>query len=163
MKLTTKGRYAVSALADIAATASEAPVALSDIALRQGISLSYLEQLFAKLRRAGLVESARGVSGGSALTAAPSDIRVADIVAAVDEEIRTTACDAGSAVGCRGTSARCLTHDLWDELGRQIEIFLNAVTLEDIVERRVLGMAAVNAPLRDRTDNLRAPMMGAAE
>lgn len=148
MKLTTKGRYAVSALADIAATGGKAPVALSDIALRQGISLSYLEQLFAKLRRAGLVDSVRGVAGGYALSAAPSDIRVADIVAAVDEEIRTTACAAGSTVGCKGTSARCLTHDLWDELGRQIEVFLNAVTLEDIIERRVLGMAAVNAPLR---------------
>lgn len=148
MKLTTKGRYAVSALADIAATASDGPVSLSDIALRQGISLSYLEQLFAKLRRAGLVESVRGVSGGYALSAPASAIRVADIVAAVDEEIRTTACEPGSAIGCRGTSARCLTHDLWDELGRQIEIFLNAVTLEDITERRVAGMAAVNAPLR---------------
>ncbi|PQA89266.1 Rrf2 family transcriptional regulator [Hyphococcus luteus] len=150
MKLTTKGRYAVSALSDIAATGGEqGPVALSDIALRQGISLSYLEQLFAKLRRAGLVESVRGVSGGYALTAPAADIRVADIVAAVDEEIRTTACAAGSTVGCKGTSARCLTHDLWDELGRQIEVFLNAVTLEDIIERRVLGMAAVNAPLRE--------------
>ncbi len=149
MKLTTKGRYAVSALADIAATGGEAPVALSDIALRQGISLSYLEQLFGKLRRAGLVESVRGVAGGYALTAPASQMRVADIVAAVDEEIRTTACAAGSTVGCKGTSARCLTHDLWDELGRQIEVFLNAVTLEDIIERRVLGMAAVNAPARE--------------
>jgi Rrf2 family iron-sulfur cluster assembly transcriptional regulator len=160
VKLTTKGRYAVSALADIAATGAaagaaggaEGPVALSDIAFRQGISLSYLEQLFAKLRRAGLVESVRGVSGGYALTAPAADIRVADIVAAVDEEIRTTACAAGSTVGCKGTSARCLTHDLWDELGRQIEVFLNAVTLEDIIERRVAGMAAVNAPSREAAD-----------
>ncbi|WP_375207246.1 Rrf2 family transcriptional regulator [Hyphococcus sp.] len=154
MKLTTKGRYAVSALADIAATGSArdsdgGPVALSDVALRQGISLSYLEQLFAKLRRAGLVESVRGVAGGYALTAPASQIRVADIVAAVDEEIRTTACAPGSSIGCQGTSARCLTHDLWDELGRQIEVFLNAVTLEDIIERRVAGMASVNVPLRE--------------
>ncbi|GJL91522.1 Rrf2 family transcriptional regulator [Hyphococcus sp.] len=157
MKLTTKGRYAVSALADIAAQGvTGGPVALSDVALRQGISLSYLEQLFAKLRRAGLVESARGVSGGYVLTAPASDIRVADIVAAVDEEIRTTACATGSAIGCQGTSARCLTHDLWDELGRQIELFLNAVTLEDILTKRVAGMAAVNAP-RDRV------ALGAAE
>lgn len=146
MKLTTKGRYAVSALADIAAHGSDGPIALSDVAARQGISLSYLEQLFAKLRRAGLVDSARGVSGGYALSAAASAIRVADIVAAVDEEIRTTACAAGSTIGCQGTSARCLTHDLWDELGRHIDLFLNAVTLEDIIERRVAGMAAVNAP-----------------
>ena len=156
MKLTTKGRYAVSAMADIAALASEAPIALSDVALRQGLSLSYLEQLFAKLRRAGLVESARGVTGGYVLTALPSEIRVADIVAAVDEEIRTTACAPGSSIGCKGTSARCLTHDLWDELGRQIELFLNAVTLEDILEKRIAGMAAVNAP------NAR-PFVGAAE
>ncbi|WP_375200935.1 Rrf2 family transcriptional regulator [Hyphococcus sp.] len=153
MKLTTKGRYAVSALADIAATGaatgSEGPVALSDVALRQGISLSYLEQLFAKLRRAGLVDSVRGVAGGYALTAPAAEIRVADIVAAVDEEIRTTACAAGSSIGCQGTTARCLTHDLWDELGRQIEVFLNAVTLEDIIERRVAGMASVNAPNRE--------------
>lgn len=146
MKLTTKGRYAVSAMTDIAAQGSSDPVALSDIALRQGISLSYLEQLFGKLRRAGLVESARGVAGGYVLTEAPSAIRVADIVSAVDEEIRTTACAPGSSLGCKGTTARCLTHDLWDELGRQIEVFLNAVTLEDILQRRVLGMAAVNAP-----------------
>ena len=156
MKLTTKGRYAVTARADIAALASEAPIALSDVALRQGISLSYLEQLFAKLRRAGLGESARGVTGGYVLTALPSEIRVADIVAAVDEEIRTTACAPGSSIGCKGTSARCLTHDLWDELGRQIELFLNAVTLEDILEKRIAGMAAVNAP------NAR-PFVGAAE
>ena len=146
MKLTTKGRYAVSAMADLAAFGDEAPVALSDIALRQGISLSYLEQLFAKLRRAGLVTSMRGVSGGYALSDTPQNIRVADIISAVDEEIKTTACAAGSTIGCQGTTARCLTHDLWDELGRQIDIFLNAVTLEDILERRVAGMAAVNAP-----------------
>ncbi|WP_411817704.1 Rrf2 family transcriptional regulator [Hyphococcus sp. DH-69] len=148
MKLTTKGRYAVAAMTDIAATSADndAPVSLSDVALRQGISLSYLEQLFGKLRRAGLVESVRGVSGGYALTAAPADIRVAEIVAAVDEEIRTTACTPGASVGCKGTSARCLTHDLWDELGRQIEIFLNAVTLDDILNKRVLGMASVNPP-----------------
>ncbi len=146
MKLTTKGRYAVSALADIASTGGDGPVSLSDVALRQGISLSYLEQLFAKLRKAGLVTSARGVGGGYALTAPAAEMRVADIVAAVDEEIRTTACSPGSTIGCNGTSARCLTHDLWDELGRQIEIFLNAVTLEDILQKRVLGMAAVNAP-----------------
>jgi len=135
-------------MADLAATGAgdSAPVALSDIALRQGISLAYLEQLFSKLRRAGLVTSARGVLGGYALAAPASDIRVADIVDAVDEEIRTTACASGSSIGCQGTTARCLTHDLWDELGRQIEIFLNAVTLEDILQKRILGMAAVNTP-----------------
>lgn len=158
MKLTTKGRYAVAAMADLAATSESGPVALSDVALRQGISHAYLEQLFAKLRRAGLVTSVRGVAGGYALAAAPGDIRIADIVGAVDETIKTTACLPGSKIGCQGTTVRCLTHDLWDELGRQIEIFLNAVTLEDVLEKRILGMAAVNAP-RER-ENVIA---GAAE
>lgn len=148
VKLTTKGRYAVAAMADLAAQAAGASAPLSDIALRQGISQPYLEQLFAKLRRAGLVTSVRGAGGGYSLASAPAAIRVADIVAAVDEAIQTTACAPGAKVGCTGTSARCLTHDLWDELGRQIEIFLNAVTLDDIVARRVAGMAAVNPPAR---------------
>ena len=148
MKLTTKGRYAVTAMADLAAHGGAAPIALSDIAVRQGISVSYLEQLFAKLRRAGLVASARGAGGGYLLENAPGDTRIADIVAAVDEQIQTTACNPAAAVGCQGTSARCLTHDLWDELGRQIDIFLNAVTLEDVLAKRVAGMAAVNPPSR---------------
>lgn len=152
MKLTTRGRYAVAAMADLAASASKTPVALADIAERQGISLSYLEQLFAKLRRAGLVTSARGAGGGYALSAPAADIRVAGIIAAADEQIKTTACAAGSAIGCQGTTARCLTHDLWDELGRQIDIFLNAVSLEDILERRVAGMAAVNAPAEKKIE-----------
>lgn len=150
MKLTTKGRYAVQAMADIAAhsqfgSAGSGPVSLPDVAERQGISAGYLEQLFAKLRRAGLVDSVRGVAGGYRLSRAASEIRVAEIVEAVDEEIHTTACH-GAAVGCQGSGARCLTHDLWEELGRQIEIFLAAVTLEDVIEKRVVGMAAVNAP-----------------
>lgn len=148
MKLTTKGRYAVTAMADLAAHGGAAPIALSDIALRQGISVSYLEQLFAKLRRAGLVASARGAGGGYLMENAPGETRIADIVAAVDEQIQTTACNPAASVGCQGTSARCLTHDLWDELGRQIDIFLNAVTLEDVLAKRVAGMAAVNPPSR---------------
>ncbi len=148
MKLTTKGRYAVAAMADLASQHGAGPTALCDIALRQGISLSYLEQLFGKLRRAGLIVSARGVGGGYTLANAPDETRIADIVAAVDEQIRTTACNPGSQIGCTGTTARCLTHDLWDELGRQIEIFLNAVTLEDVLARRIAGMAAVNTPSR---------------
>ncbi|MBB5519180.1 Rrf2 family transcriptional regulator [Amphiplicatus metriothermophilus] len=148
MKLTTRGRYAVTALADLAAHGAGAPVALAEIALRQGISVAYLEQIFAKLRRAGLVESARGQAGGYRLARAPGEIRIAEIIHAADEEIKTTACAPGASQGCQGGSARCLTHDLWDELGRQIDIFLNAVTLEDVIERRVLGMAAVNAPAR---------------
>ena len=148
MKLTTKGRYAVTAMADIAACSDGDPVALSAVSLRQGISLSYLEQLFGKLRKAGLVESARGVAGGYLLARSSVEIRVSEIVAAVDEQIKTTACTPGAEKGCLGTSARCLTHDLWDELGRQIEIFLEAATLDDVIKRRILGMAAVNAPQR---------------
>lgn len=149
LKLTTKGRYAVTAMADLAWADSSEPVSLGDIALRQGISLSYLEQLFSKLKRSGLVTSSRGVGGGYTLASKPNEIRIADIIAAVDEKIKTTACEGSNTLGCHGVNARCLTHDLWDELGRQIEIFLNAVTLDDILKKRVLGMAAVNPPLRN--------------
>lgn len=145
MRLTTKGRYAVQAMADIASAHVDGPVSLPDVAERQGISAGYLEQLFAKLRRAGLLRSARGVSGGYSLARDAHEIRVSEIIAAVDEEIQTTACG-GSAIGCQGGGARCLTHDLWEELGRQIDLFLSAVTLGDVVEKRVGGMAAVNAP-----------------
>ena len=148
MKLTTKARYAVTAMADIAVCAEQAPVAVSAVALRQGISVTYLEQLMGKLRKAGLVESARGVSGGYMLARSAADIRVSEIVMAVDEQIKTTACQPGVEAGCQGNSSRCLTHDLWDELGRQIEIFLAAASLDDVIGRRVLGMAAVNAPER---------------
>lgn len=148
MKLTTKGRYAVTAMTDLAAHAGGAPVGLGDIAVRQGISLAYLEQIFARLRRAGLVVSARGVSGGYSLARSAKDISVADVIAAADEEIVTTACERDAKVSCQGGKTRCLTHDLWDELGRQIDLFFNAVTLEDVLERRVAGIAAVNAPAR---------------
>lgn len=148
MKLSTKGRYAVTAMTDLAAFGGDAAVPIRDIALRQGISIAYLEQLLGKLRRADLVESVRGAGGGYRLARLAADIRVADIIEAADEEIRTTACVPGASKGCLGSSARCLTHDLWDELGRQIEIFLNAVTLEDVLERRVFGMAAINVPER---------------
>lgn len=165
MKLTTKGRYAVQAMADIATFAGhdDAPVSLPDVAERQGLSAGYLEQLFAKLRRAGLVDSVRGVAGGYRLARGADAIKIAAIIEAVDEEIHTTACN-GSAAGCQGSGARCLTHDLWEELGRQIELFLSTVTLDDVVEKRVVGMAAVNAPATDadaeRKDDWK---LGAAE
>ena len=146
MKLTTKGRYAVQAMADIAAAGRDQLVSLPDVAARQGISAGYLEQLFAKLRRAGLVASVRGVAGGYRLARAAGSIRVSEIVDAADEAIQTTACG-GSPVGCQGGGSRCLTHDLWEELGRQIELFLNVVTLEDVIEKRVAGVASVNAPV----------------
>jgi len=142
MRLSTKGRYAVMAMADLAGNeAGGKPVALADIAERQDISLSYLEQLFAKLRRGGLVSSVRGPGGGYRLSRPSTDLRIADIIVAVDEPIAATRCKPGSAKGCTKTGARCVTHDLWEELGQQIHVFLSSVSLADVVERRVLGRA----------------------
>ena len=141
MKLSTKGRYAVMAMADLAQNANGRPVTLADIADRQEISLSYLEQLFGKMRKAGLVRSVRGPGGGYLLGRAADELRVADIILAVDEPIKATRCTPGSPHGCHSRRGRCLTHDLWEELGNQIYLFLNAVTLADICERRILGMS----------------------
>ena len=140
MRLSTKGRYAVMAMADLAGHAAQArPVALADIAERQEISLSYLEQLFAKLRRGGLVTSVRGPGGGYRLSRPSAEVRIADIIVAVDEPIAATRCKTGSAKGCTKSGARCVTHDLWEELGQQIHVFLSSVSLADVVEKRVLG------------------------
>jgi Rrf2 family transcriptional regulator, iron-sulfur cluster assembly transcription factor len=147
MKLTAKARYAVTAMADISRFGDGGAVALGDIAARQRISLSFLEQLFRKLREAGLVTSQRGAGGGYCLLVTPEEIRIADIVRAVDENIITTACSPEALKGCTGTSARCLTHDLWDELGRHIDVFLSAITLQDILDKRVLGRASIGEPL----------------
>ncbi|MFM8819463.1 MAG: Rrf2 family transcriptional regulator [Phenylobacterium sp.] len=139
MRLSTKGRYAVMAMADLArrqAEAVERAVALSDIAARQEISLSYLEQLFARLRRKGLVQSHRGPGGGYRLARAASATTIAEIVLAVDEPLRATRCGAKSP-GCMRKGERCLTHDLWEETGRQIEAWLASVSLEDVVAGRV--------------------------
>ena len=114
-------------------------MALADVADRQDISLSYLEQLFGKLRKAGLVKSVRGPGGGYLLAHGPTDTRVADIIMAVDEPIQTTRCTPGSPQGCQADRARCLTHDLWEELGNQIYLYLSSVSLEDVVEKKVLG------------------------
>ena len=150
MRLSTKGRYAVMAMADLAGHAPEShkesqtdakPVALAEIAERQDISLSYLEQLFAKLRRGGLVTSVRGPGGGYRLSRPSAELRIADIIVAVDEPIAATRCKTGSAKGCTKTGARCVTHDLWEELGQQIHVFLSSVSLADVVEKRVLGRA----------------------
>lgn len=139
MRLSTKGRYAVMAMVDLAGHGTGAPVSLAEIAERQEISLSYLEQLFAKLRQAGLVRSVRGPGGGYLLGCAGGDTRVADIILAVDEPIRATRCSPGAPFGCRGNRTRCMTHDLWEELGNQIHLFLSSVSLADVCERRVLG------------------------
>jgi Rrf2 family transcriptional regulator, iron-sulfur cluster assembly transcription factor len=140
MRLSTKGRYAVMAMADLAGHESaNRPVSLAEIAKRQEISLSYLEQLFAKLRRGGLVKSVRGPGGGYRLSRASAELRIADIILAVDEPITATRCHPGSPKGCTGTTSRCVTHDLWEELGRQIHVFLSSVSLADVVEKRILG------------------------
>ena len=145
MKLSTKGRYAVMAMVDLASHSKGSPVALADIAERQEISLSYLEQLFAKLRRGGLVKSVRGPGGGYLLAHAVEETRISDIIVAVDEPIRATRCAPGSPSGCRSNKSRCLTHDLWEELGNQIHLYLSSVSLSDVCNRRVLGTSHVIA------------------
>ena len=139
MKLSTKGRYAVMAMADLARQSDGRPVALADIADRQDISLSYLEQLFGKLRRGAQVKSVRGPGGGYMLARPVDEMRISDIILAVDETIKATRCTPGSPSGCQPDRSRCLTHDLWEELGNQIYLFLSSVTLGDIINNHVLG------------------------
>jgi Rrf2 family iron-sulfur cluster assembly transcriptional regulator len=139
MKLSTKGRYAVMAMVDLATQSQGTPIALADVAQRQEISLSYLEQLFGKLRRSGLVYSVRGPGGGYRLARSAAETRVSDIIIAVDESIKATRCATGSPQGCHTSKGRCLTHDLWEELGNNIFLYLNGISLEDVVERRILG------------------------
>src|SRR5690348_11119243 len=147
MRLSTKGRYAVMAMADLAQhEAGNRPVSLADIARRQEISLAYLEQLFAKLRRGGLVKSVRGPGGGYLLAHDRDDTRISDIILAVEEKIEAVRCQPGAAIGCRSDRSRCLTHDLWEELGRQIYLYLSSVSLGDVCEKRVLGTSV--APRR---------------
>lgn len=135
MKLSTKGRYAVMALAELARSAGDCPVSLAHIADGQQISQEYLEQLFAKLRRANLVESARGPGGGYRLARDPDDIAVSEIILAVDEPLRVTRCTGDAIDGCVG-GEKCITHELWAALGRHIYGFLSSVTLGDVVNRR---------------------------
>lgn len=132
MKLTTKGRYAVTAMLDLALHYEQGAVTLADIARRQGISLSYLEQLFARLRRRGLVESIRGPGGGYNLARDPDRISVAEIVVAINENIDTTQC--GGEKNC-AEDETCLTHYLWEKLSERIFEFLNGITLADLVAR----------------------------
>jgi Rrf2 family iron-sulfur cluster assembly transcriptional regulator len=127
------------AMVDLAKHGAGRPVSLADIAERQEISLSYLEQLFAKLRKGNLVNSVRGPGGGYLLAYAAAETRISDIILAVDEPIRATRCAPGSPSGCRGNNSRCLTHDLWEELGNQIHLYLSSVSLADVVEQRVLA------------------------
>lgn len=128
MKLSTRGRYAVTAMLDLSCYGAGKPIALADISHRQEISLSYLEQLFAKLRQRGLVQSVRGPGGGYLLGCLPESISVADIIRAVDEPIQATACEPGSEQGCRKTS-RCITHDLWENLNIHLNQYLESISL----------------------------------
>jgi len=133
MKLTTKGRYAVTAMLDLALHSDKGPVSLADISLRQGISLSYLEQLFARLRRFNLVQSVRGPGGGYRLVGATTDISVAQVVDAVSESLDATRCEGKG--NCQDGEV-CLTHYLWQDLSTQIHRFLSGITLADLVSRR---------------------------
>ena len=147
MRLTTKGRFAVTAMLDLALHSGGAPVTLSGIAQRQGISLSYLEQLFGKLRRAKIVESVRGPGGGYCLAQPASEITVAAIIVAVDEPLDATQC--GGKENCQD-ERRCMTHDLWSRLNETMFDFLRSVTLADLVsEQRARGSVAVLQHHRD--------------
>lgn len=147
MRLSTRGRYAVMALVEMAAREGRfqgcvggKPVTLTDIGAAQQLSVAYLEQLFGRLRRAGIVASARGPGGGYRLARPANAIPIAEIVEAADEPIVATRCEAGGP-GCLGGGTRCLTHDLWVELGDQIRLFLGAMTLADVVDGRIIGRA----------------------
>ena len=135
MKLTSKGRYAVMAMADLAKNYVKEPTSLSEISLRQGISLSFLEQLFLRLKKNNLVLSARGSRGGYTLSKSPDEIKLSSILHAVDEKIKTVKCKKESKKGCNGKSIKCITHDLWDDLETHINNFFEKNTLKDIIYR----------------------------
>tara|TARA_X000000368_G_C22524637_1_gene490759 strand:- start:80 stop:544 length:465 start_codon:yes stop_codon:yes gene_type:complete len=133
MKLTSKGRYAVMAMADLAKVSNDQPTNLSEISLRQGISISFLEQIFSKLKKSNLVYSSRGPSGGYLLSKSPNEIKLLSIIKAVDEKVKTVGCKKESKKSCTGKSIKCITHNLWDDLEKHINSFFEKNTLEDIV------------------------------
>ncbi|MEI8320675.1 MAG: Rrf2 family transcriptional regulator [Alphaproteobacteria bacterium] len=137
MKLGTRGRYAVMAMVDLAESSHKGPVPLSEIANRQEISLSYLEQLFGKLRQQGLVQSVRGSTGGYILPRSASLISVADIVSAADKPFKATRCSSSKQEGCLQSKSRCKVHHLWEELGSQINGFLQSISLQDVLENKI--------------------------
>ena len=137
MKLTSKGRYAVMAMADLAKINTDRPTNLTDISLRQGISISFLEQIFLKLKRNNLVKSSRGPSGGYLLVQSPEEIKLSSIIKAVDERVKTLGCKRESKKGCNGKSVKCITHNLWDDLENHINKFFENNTLNDILFREV--------------------------
>jgi Rrf2 family iron-sulfur cluster assembly transcriptional regulator len=140
MRLTTKGRYAVTAMLDLALHYDKGPITLADISQRQGISLSYLEQLFSKLRKNELVDSTRGPGGGYRLSRAANDIAVAQVITAVDEKVESTRC--GGLANCHD-DGECLTHELWTELSDQIHSFLMSISLGQLVERQAVQKVAM--------------------
>jgi len=137
MKLTSKGRYAVMAMADLAKNNATDPTSLTEISLRQGISVAYLEQLFLRLRKNNLVQSVRGPSGGYVLSKPPGEIKLLSIISAVDEKIKTVKCRKESKKGCNGKSIKCITHNLWDDLETHINKFFEDNTLNDILFKEV--------------------------
>lgn len=151
MRLTTKGRYAVTAMLDLAIHYEDGPITLADISSRQGISLSYLEQLFAKLRRQGLVDSTRGPGGGYRLSRSPNEIPIANVITAVDEKIETTRC--GGMGNCQDDE-KCLTHELWSELSERIYNFLSGISLGDLVERECIQEVAARQERKRDSVNL---------
>ena len=136
MKLSSKGRYAVMALADLAKFDPKEPVSLRDISLRQGISLVYLEQLFLKLKKNKIVSSVRGKKGGYTLNKNASEINISEVLSAVEEKIKTVGCEKHSKKGCNGKSAKCITHNLWDELEDYINVFFEKKKLSDLINKR---------------------------
>ena len=135
MKLTSKGRYAVMAMADLANVKDKKTTNLTEISLRQGISISFLEQIFLKLKKNNLVKSSRGPSGGYLLTKSPEEIKLSSIIKAVDEKVKTVGCKKELKKGCNGKSIKCITHDLWDDLENHINNFFEKNTLKDILFR----------------------------
>ena len=136
MKLSSKGRYAVMALADLAKFDPNEPVSLRDISLRQGISLVYLEQLFLKLKKNKIVSSVRGKKGGYTLNKNASEINISEVLSAVEEKIKTVGCEKHSKKGCNGKSAKCITHNLWDELEDYINVFFEKKKLSDLIIKK---------------------------
>ena len=135
MKLTTKGRYAVMAMADLALFKDKGPTSLTDISLRQNISLAYLEQIFIKLKQENLVKGTRGSKGGYVLVSPPEEIKISNIISAVDEKIKTLNCKKESKKGCNNKSSKCITHNLWDQLDQHINSFFEKVKLQDLIKK----------------------------
>ena len=137
MKLTNKGRYAVMAMADLALNVNQGPISLSEIAFRQNISLAYLEQIFIKLKNNKLVKSSRGAKGGYTLEKPDSEIKLSNIIYAVNEEVKTLNCKKQSKRGCNNRSSKCITHNLWDQLDQHINGFFEKVKLQDLTKQNL--------------------------